>query len=263
VKLQGFHSAFGEDAQIYSKEEIVKQFKLFDNKVKDSIDKKIALLREVRDLYNNDRALYNKIKALPLKSRVMRDIDKHCRNSIIFISSNVKTEFYLATTTGIKVIDFLEATDYLKAKPEEYPAPFADKELHFKHVNEALAKYTSEYTKAADTSSINRTDIDKSSLEARKFLGDIKKVTKNNELKLKCDTLIGYINEGIYAKLPRDLKALSREYKSDHTKIRDDEYKIQVRIDSLYKEYQTLNKEQRFDAQNMSAPQIIISETFI
>lgn len=43
VKLQGFHSAFGEDAQIYSKEEIVKEFQMFDNNVKDSIDKKIAL----------------------------------------------------------------------------------------------------------------------------------------------------------------------------------------------------------------------------
>ena len=55
VKLQGFHSAFGEDAQIYSKEEIVKEFQMFDSNVKDSIDKKIALLREVRELYNSDR----------------------------------------------------------------------------------------------------------------------------------------------------------------------------------------------------------------
>lgn len=59
VKLQGFHSAFGEDAQIYSKEEIVKEFQMFDNNVKDYIDKKIELLREVRDLYNNDRELYH------------------------------------------------------------------------------------------------------------------------------------------------------------------------------------------------------------
>ena len=61
VKLQGFHSAFGEDAQIYSKEEIVKEFQMFDNNVKDSIDKKIALLREVRELYNSNRELYRKI----------------------------------------------------------------------------------------------------------------------------------------------------------------------------------------------------------
>ena len=91
VKLQGFHSAFGEDAQIYSKEEIVKEFQMFDSNVKDSIDKKIALLREVRELYNSDRKLYHKIKALPMKSRVMRDTGKHSGKSIIFVSSNVKT----------------------------------------------------------------------------------------------------------------------------------------------------------------------------
>ena len=41
IKLQGFHSAFGEDAQIYSREEIVKEFQIFDSNIKDSIDKKI------------------------------------------------------------------------------------------------------------------------------------------------------------------------------------------------------------------------------
>lgn len=40
LKLQGFHSAFGEDAQIYSREEIVKQFEMFDSNVHDAVDKK-------------------------------------------------------------------------------------------------------------------------------------------------------------------------------------------------------------------------------
>lgn len=130
VKLQGFHSAFGEDAQIYSKEEIVKEFQMFDNNVKDYIDKKIELLREVRDLYNNDRELYHKIKALPMKSRAMRDIGKHSGKSVVFVSSNIKTEFYLATSKNIETIDFLEAVEYLKAKPEEQPVPFFDDEQH-------------------------------------------------------------------------------------------------------------------------------------
>ena len=97
IKLQSFHSAYGEDAQIYSREEIVKEFKLFDSNVRDSIDKKIALLRELRDLYNNDRELYHKIKALPLKSRVGRDSSKHHGKTIVFVSSEVKTEFYLVS----------------------------------------------------------------------------------------------------------------------------------------------------------------------
>lgn len=263
VKLQGFHSAFGEDAQIYSKEEIVKEFKMFDNHIKDSIDQKIALLREVRELYHTNRALYHKIKALPMKSRVMRDTGKHSGKSVIFVSSNVKTEFYLATPKGVEVIDFLDAVKYLNAKPEEQPAPFKNEELHYKHVNSALIRYTTEYVEAADTSSINRTYLDKTSLEANKFLRTIKQLASDNELKSHCDVLMGYINEGIYAQLPRYLKNLSREYKNDRAKLKQDEYKLQAEINGLLQEYQTMNKEQRHDAQDISNPQIIISETFI
>lgn len=262
VKLQGFHSAFGEDAQIYSKEEIVKEFQMFDNNVKDYIDKKIELLREVRDLYNNDRELYHKIKALPMKSRAMRDIGKHSGKSVVFVSSNIKTEFYLATSKNIETIDFLEAVEYLKAEPEEQPVPFSDDEQHYKHVNKALEKYSTEYVEAADTSSINRPDLDKTSLEANKFLRTIKQITTDSELVSQCNVLTGYINEGIYAKLPRRLKKLSREYKNDQKRIREEEYKIKEEIEGLFEEYQTMDKEQRHDAQDISNPQIVISESF-
>ena len=263
VKLQGFHSAFGEDAQIYSREEIVKEFQMFDNKIKDSIDKKIALLREVRELYNSDRNLYHKIKSLPMKSRVMRDTGKHSGKTVVFVSSNVKTEFYLATSAGVQVIDFLDAVAYLKAKPEEVAVPFYNEEQHYKHVNNALELYTTEYVEAADTSSINRPDLDKISLEANKFLRTIKQVINDPELSAQCDVLTGYINEGIYAQLPRHLRTLSREYKNDRPKIKQDEYRLQNEITALLSEYQTMNKDQRQDAMDIGNPQIIISETFV
>lgn len=265
VKLQGFHSAFGEDAKIYSQEEIVKEFQMFDNNVKDYIDKKIALLREVRELYNNNRELYHKIKKLPMKSRVMRNTGEHSGKSIIFVSSNVKTEFYLATATKVEVLDFLDAVKYLKAKPEEMPEKFSNEEQHYKHVNNALELYIKDYVEAADTSSINniRTDLDNTSREANKFLRTIKQITQDDELKSQCDILIGYINEGIYSQLPKYLKTLSREYKNDRMKIKEAEYKIQTSISELVAEYHTLNKEQRHEAKDISNPQIIISESFL
>ncbi|MDY5858937.1 MAG: helicase-related protein [Porphyromonas sp.] len=263
VKLQGFHSAFGEDAQIYSREEIVREFQMFDSKVKDNIDEKIALLREVRALYNNDREQYHKIKALPMKSRVMRNTGKHSGKSIIFVSSNVKTEFYLATAAGIQAIGFLEAVQYLKAKPEEQPVPFANEEQHYKQVNSALAQYTAEYVEVADTSSINCTDLDTTSRIANNFLRTIKQIVSDSELKSQCDVLIGYVSEGIYAQLPRYLRALSREYRNDRVRMKQDEYRLQSKISELLAEYQTVSKEQRHDVQDISNPQIIISESFI
>ena len=262
IKLQGFHSAFGEDAQIYSRAEILRQFQMFDSNVKDSIDKKIALLREVRELYNNDRKRYHRIKSLPMKSRVMRETGKHQGQSVIFISSSLKTEFYLASDKGLKTIDFLEAVKYLKAQPTEKAVAMAADSPHYRHVNRALQQYTAEYIEAADTATAIRTDLDKTTLEARNFLRQLKQIATDTVLRSHCDLLTAYINEGIYAQLPRHLKALSREYKGNRAQMKQAEYRLQAEISQLIQTYQTTGQDQRHDAQQLSDPQIIISETF-
>ena len=264
IKLQGFHSAFGEDAQIYSREEIVRQFTLFDSNVKDSVDKKIALLRELRELYNNNRELYHKIKELPMKSRVLRDTGKHSGKTVAFISSDVKTEFYLVNDRKAEVIDFLEAVKYLKAKSEEQAVPFttATDTPHYGHVNAAINKYKSEYIQAKDTDVARRTDLDRTALEANTFLRHVKQITTDRKLMEWCDILTAYINEGMYARLPRELKAISREYKGDRVKMKADDYKIQGKISELIEEYQ-IKVSEKESIKELSDPRIIISETFI
>ncbi|MGN0310305.1 MAG: C-terminal helicase domain-containing protein, partial [Bacteroides sp.] len=262
VKLQGFHSAFGEDAKIYSREEIVHEFQLFDSNVKDSIDKKIALLREVRELYNSNRQLYHKIKSLPMKSRVIRETGKHVGQSIVFVSSTVKTEFYHVKGNKAEAIDFIEAMNYLKAKPEERGVPLAADSPHYQHVNCALQQYTSEYVEAADTSSVQSKELDKSDKEALKFLRTIKQITTDHVLQADCSVLMDYVTEGIYNQLVPAINKKSRQYKGDKVKMKQDEYRLQVFISQLIQEYQTQSKEQRHEAQDISDPQIIISETF-
>ena len=265
IKLQGFHSAFGEDAQIYSREEIVRQFTLFDSNVKDSVDKKIALLRELRELYNNNRELYHKIKELPMKSRVLRDTGRHSGKTVSFISSKVKTEFYLVNDRKAEVIDFLQAVKYLKAKLEEPAIPFTAEAStpHYAHVTAAISKYKSDYVKVRDTDVAKRTDLDQTALVANRFLRYVKQITSDRKLMEWCDTLIAYINEGMYARLPRELKAISREYKGDRVKMKKDEYKIQEKIERLLDEYQIKGSGENYEAKELSDPQIIISETFI
>ncbi len=263
VKLQGFHSAFGEDAQIYSKEEIVKQFELFDSKVKDSVDKKIALLREVRELYNSDRKLYHKIKALPMKSRVLRDNKKRAGKTFVFVSSNVKTEFYLAKENDVHIIDFLDAVDYLRAKPEERALPFTNEEAHYKNVNKALEKYVRDFVEVADTNTAVRTDLDKVSLEANKFLRTLKQISQDAILKKHCDTLMAFVTAGVYQKLPRYIRELAREYKNDRVKMKQDEFVLQSKLDTLVAEYNTQDKTKEGNQIAIGDPQIIISESFI
>lgn len=264
VKLQGFHSAFGEDAQIYSKEEIVKQFQMFDSNVKDSMDEKLALIRELREIYHNNPELYDKVKQLPLKSRVARNTGKHQDKSIVYVSSDVKTEFYLATDKTVKPIDFLEAIKYLKAKPEEQAAPILPDSKNYNHVNLALRKYTAEYVEAADDSSINRTDLDNISKTALNFLRKICQVITDSTTTVQCKILSDYINKGVYTQLPRRLRDLSKQYKGDKATIKKDENILKQTLLELIGEYQTMSSEMQEKAgRKASDPQIIISETFV
>jgi hypothetical protein len=264
VKLQGFHSAFGEDVQIYSKEEIVKQFQMYDSNVKDSMDEKLALIRELRDVYNNNCELYDKVKQLPLKSRVARETGKHQDKTIVYVSSDVKTEFYLATDKTIVPVDFLQAVKYLKAKPEEQAAAFLPDSKNYDHVNRALRKYTSEYVEAADDASINRTDLDNISKTALNFLRRICQVITDNNTKVQCKILTDYINKGVYTQLPRRLRDLSKPYKGDKVQIKTDEAKLKRTLSELIGEYQTMSEQMQEQAvPKASDPQIIISETFI
>ena len=265
IKLQGFHSAFGEDAQIYSHEEIVKQFEMFDSNIKDSVDKKIQLLREVRELYNTNRQLYHKIKRLPLKSRVMRQTGNHAGQSIVFVSSDFKTEFYKVSGTGAEAIDFLSAVDFLRADKDEIPAPFTGNEqAHYDHVNKALDEYKRTFTTVTDTTlRARRTDLDRTSLQALKFLREVMQASDDMELKSTCNMLKGYVEDGVYVQLPRRIRDISREYEHNKEVIRQNQYRLQSQLSDLAKEYQTQSSTEQRQQQALFNPDIVISETFI
>ena len=261
IKLQGFHSAYGEDAQIYSREEIVKEFQLFDSNVRDVVDKKIALLRELRNLYNSNREWYHKIKELPLKSRVIRGKAKYRGSSIVFVSTRVKTEFYFVKSSHNPVaIDFLSAIDYLKAKPEEMPLPLEKATEHFAHVNAAVSIFETDLQQQTDANSIRNVNLDKTAQTADAFLRKVEQICDDATLKSHCAILKNYIKQGTYAKLPKTLKAISSEYKNDRLKIKHDTYILQQRIGELVEEYHNNSNPEE---SAIGAPSIIISETFI
>ena len=56
---------------------------------------------------------------------------------------------------------------------------------------------------------------------------------------------------------------LAKKLKEEReARMKQDEYSLQNKISELLGEYQTMNKDQRHDAQDISNPQIIISESF-
>ena len=263
IKLQGFHSAFGEDAQIYSREEIVKEFNLYDSNVKDIVDKKIALLRELRNLYNTNREWYHRIKSLPLKSRVMRQTGKHAGSTVVFVSSKLKTEFYLVVDEHQpQVLDFLPAVGFLKAKPDEQAVPFKKDDEHYSQVNRALVEFQDDLQAQTDSDSIKSKNMDTTAQTADKFLRTIEQVCEDDTLKRDCGILRGYIKEGTYARLPKALKTISQEYKNNRAEIKADSRILAHRIGELVEEYHHDSKTDVTKAE-IGIPSIIISETFI
>ena len=219
IKLQGFHSALGEDAQVFSREEMLREFKLFDDKVRDNVDKQLELLREVRELYQKDRSLYKRIKMLPCKSRTVRRAENRPRKlnpktTVVYITTGNRSQFY--RVSGDKTpehIEFLDATEMLRATKEEPTGNFENvKHLHYEHVRKAYSAYEMETQCQEDTSSsIVEKKKDKNMVTALAFLREMKRMFQADLLYNKIIDLEQYVNEGKYNHLTLELNRMNRE----------------------------------------------------
>ena len=140
LKLQAFHSALGEDSQIYSEEEIVESFGLFDRSAKEEKDEKLKILLDLRKFKENNPELFKKIKNMTLRARTGRtDADLHDA-TITFIRSEKRNSFLLVKEDEApQELTFLEAEALYRANIAEKPAPLTDN--HHTQVERALALF--------------------------------------------------------------------------------------------------------------------------
>ena len=73
VKLQGFHTAFGEDTQVFTHEELLEQFELFKEGMPDEEDKRLLYLRFIREFKDSNPKEFKRIQKFPLKARTSRN----------------------------------------------------------------------------------------------------------------------------------------------------------------------------------------------
>lgn len=271
LKLQGFHAALGEDAQIYSREEILHDFKLFDENVRDNVDKQLELLREIRELYASNKDLYNKIKALPPKSRTVRkpDMAKEkkvvSKTSIVYITKGQKSQFYKITGDSAPVkLELVDAADILRAKAEEPSGNLETvKDIHYTHVEKAFRTYLKEDedNNATETLSAKVNDNGTKALAAMRGL---KRAFRNDDIYDKLLILDKYIQEGIFNRLTKSINALQRDINRlirDGSNITDHKEKILPIIENLYDTYHLSEKRVK-EEENEGTPMIITSETF-
>ncbi len=142
MKLQAFHTALGEDSQIYSETEEVDNFGLFERSPEEEErDKRLALLMELRQFRQQNPEEFRRIKGLPLRARVGRSHEPRAGSTVAFIRSQRRDAFYRAKPDGsVEEIALLEVADEFRAPdPKEKAIPLHG--AHHDHINSALTKF--------------------------------------------------------------------------------------------------------------------------
>ena len=270
LKLQGFHAALGEDAQIYSRQEILHDFKLFDENVRDNIDKQLEMLREVRALYAQDRDLYKKIKELPIKSRTVRkpencDVKVESKTSIIYISQGLKSQFYKVVGDGRpESIEFVAAAEILRADKMEATGDFeAVKDVHYQHVDRAFQIYQAQETTNNDTTSLNVRKNDNGT-KAMAVIRRLKRAFRNDEVYDKIVVLEEYVSAGIFNRLTKELNTLGQKINrltKDGSPMTSHAHQILPILEDYYDKYY-ISLERRQKDEDVIDAMIITSETF-
>lgn len=124
-KLQAFHDTLGEDYKYLSDEEVIGSQKLFEELTsnlqndEENTNPELAYLAIIREIRDNNKALFERIKKLPKKSKTGRFSDKvKGEETLTFIRKGALKDFYI---TGIETrqIPFIEAVKYLECEPFE------------------------------------------------------------------------------------------------------------------------------------------------
>ncbi|EIJ44105.1 DNA/RNA helicase, superfamily II [Beggiatoa alba B18LD] len=264
IKLQGFHTAFGEDAQIYTHEEMLEQFELFKEGTKDDEDKRLYYLRFIREFKDNNPQLFKRIAQFPMKARTARKVensstDNLAQNTIIFLKSPYKIEFYkVDNELKTNALSFLEAAQYFEANVNE---PSFDLPIqHYAQVEAALQTFEQDFL-STTLEKVTKND-GVISAKARKFLRDMEKSCQQEEAKIAYINLLNLIDKGTITNLPTEMNKIIRQL--DKKLITNEQVsRLIIKLAKKYNVQHNITEENPDKLEATPEPNIILSETFI
>lgn len=267
VKLQSFHSAFGEDARIYTHEEFVEQFQLYQAGIEDEEDKRLQYLRQIREFKDDNPHEFRRIKAFPLKARTARSVKLSSRtemedSTVVFLKSPYKTEFYrVGGTDAARALTFLEAAAIFEAQPSEPARPLP--ESHYEQVQATLDTFDKDFFGSAAETVTTTEKADARSNQAKKFLRDMRGITKLEDIRSICTNLIDLVDRGTYAVLPNEIKKLRQKVEKKQMTWQQAE---NVLVEFARKFDALADDDESTAISELSAnvePEIVLSETFV
>lgn len=264
-KLQAFHSAFGEDNQIYSQLEEIGEAGLYGSKLKEEINETLVFLQELREFKKKNINQFNQIKSIPKKSRIARkatNVDSFINvdnASITYIKSEGHPGVFYKTDENnvVHELTFVNAAKIFKANSKEKAVKLP--ENHHKQVNKALNHFK---TVAKNIETKNVTKAQLSSVE-KKVITDLEffiSIATDDFIKHQMQRALDEIYKGSHRQLPNQLhKYFKNNTENDPKKV------IAKLFNDVLKKMnfsdEAMLKQQR--ASLFSNPQIVISESYI
>ncbi|WP_373059994.1 helicase-related protein [Zunongwangia sp. H14] len=282
-KLQGFHSAFGEDSKIYSEQEEIIKNTLGDLQPKEEIDERLQYLEIVRELYLNETKEYIRLRDLPVKSRVGRkaclkhkiakDVISNSleKGTLCYLRNKIKESFYVCNESECVEITFIQAVKLFEAEKREKSTLLV--EGHFNAVNNAIKHFKTVYNSMFSMEEYDTTNLsvqERNSVMFLKAIIDLKKSFPNeisDQFEELLNTSLKIIYMGVFRKFRNELSALARRQKKRKMPLPKiiselntlmNKYPIKqiARMDALRWEEEKESKRQFED------PKIVITETF-
>ena len=143
VKAQAFHSALGADSQIYSDEEEVISFRIFENNLDEDRSKELSFREELRAFKEKNQKEYEYIKGLGLKLRNGVANNKLKKQTFVFArtADRMTSSFYLVGPKAgvIQPLDFIESAGLLCCDKARKAAPLHDQ--HYPQVEQAKKEF--------------------------------------------------------------------------------------------------------------------------
>ncbi|MBS0570163.1 MAG: helicase, partial [Proteobacteria bacterium] len=141
MKLQAFHTALGEDSQIYSVDEEVDSFGLFERVPEENErDERLSLLMELREFRRSSPEAFKRVENLSLRARAGRRDDARAGTTVVFIRTRQRDGFYrLGASDEPEELTIVEAAREFRAPdPREKAIPLHAN--HHAHVTEAVRR---------------------------------------------------------------------------------------------------------------------------
>ncbi|MBE99933.1 MAG: helicase [Flavobacterium sp.] len=265
MKLQAFHSAMGEDSQIYSQDEETESFGLFDKTVNEEKDEKLRILLELRKFKRDNPDLFKQIKNMPSRARVGRKSPILTGATITFIRNEKRDAFLLVKDNGkIDELTFLQAEREYYAKVTEKAIPL--NEYHHEQVKSAIHLFTNMLVEEKSRERKIDTTQGPNEKRALAFLDALTNVQiANPQEKELLQNAKTAIRLGKFQHLQRDINKLSKAVKTTPLKpsvLLEEVIKILNKYPLVAVEDDSVQLVQPIFNLKEFKPEIIISESF-